>query len=70
MSASDPLLSALVRHRDELDQAISLRATEIVRAWMIKTSRAHLCRQRAIGFLQCTACGGFFAGARGLLALH
>jgi len=43
MSASDPLLSALVRHRNELDRSIGLRATEIVRAWLIKTRRAHLC---------------------------
>lgn len=43
MNAVDPLLLALVRQRDELDRAIGLRATEIVRAWMIKTDRAHLC---------------------------
>lgn len=43
MSASDPLLSALVHHRDELDRAIGLRAVEVVRVWLIKTSRGHVC---------------------------
>lgn len=43
MSVSDPHLSALVHHREHLDRAIGLRAVEIVRAWLIKTNRSHLC---------------------------
>lgn len=30
------------------------------------TTRAHMCRLRAVGLAHCTACGGFFAGMRGL----
>ncbi|WP_099020829.1 hypothetical protein [Mycolicibacterium palauense] len=43
MTDTDPLLSALLGHRDALDRAIALRSTEIVRAWMLKTGRASLC---------------------------
>ena len=33
---------------------------------LVLTTRVHMCRQRAAGLLHCTACGSFFAGARGL----
>ncbi|PJE00939.1 MAG: hypothetical protein CK429_35855 [Mycobacterium sp.] len=32
-----------MHHREHLDRAIGLRAVEIVRAWLIKTNRSHLC---------------------------
>lgn len=43
MSNVDTLLSMMVSQRMELDKAIGLRAAEIVRAWLLKTGRAHVC---------------------------
>ena len=33
---------------------------------LLFATRVHMCRQRAAGLVHCTACGGFFAGLRGL----